>query len=257
MINSKTTIHFGKDLQKQNFLEILRVMQSVPGWKILEESEVLALKAPGSPFVNYVWGEVTEESLQKVFSFYDSSQFFSWLFTSEQNEIYKDLETSALSEMILNLERHSLIIHPSDIEVKQVDTPQLLQQWLATATEGWDSDAQWIESVVVPLIQKTGTVLFLGVYKGEPAATSMVYCDHSTSTAGLYYICTRPAFRKKGLGLAVTEACLQTAKGAGISYAVLYASSISTSIYKKLGFQASQVFYELHYIKPDLYPLYK
>ncbi len=59
-----------KDYQQQNFLEILRIMQSVPGWEVLEESKVLALKAPGSfPFVNFVWGDVTSESLQTVFSF--------------------------------------------------------------------------------------------------------------------------------------------------------------------------------------------
>lgn len=256
-------IHFA-NFQQQNFLEILRRMQSVPGWEILREEKLLALKAPGPfPFVNFVWGDVTSESLQSVFSFYDSQSFY-WLLTAEQNEkqgrflIQKGLKGSecfpppeCFPEMSLNLKTHNPVLHSYDIDIRKVDTPQLFQQWLPTAAEGLEIDSQAIEDFVVPLIKEAGTIPFLAFYKGEPAATSMVYCDHNTSTAGLYFLCTRPTFRRKGLGLAVTEACLQTAKHAGISNAVLYASSMGQSMYEKLGFQTSQMLYEYFYEKSN------
>lgn len=260
MIKTINTIYFEKAFQQQNFLEILRRMQSTSGWEILEESKVLALKAPGPfPFVNFVWGDVTSESLQTVFSFY-ATQSFYWLLTPEQNEKYgsiliqKSLKGSesfpppeCFPEMILNVERHDPVLYPPDIEVKKVDTSQLFQQWLPTAAEGLGLDSQAIEDFVMPLIKEVGAIPFLGFYKGKPAATSMIYCDHKTSTAGLYFLCTHPAFRRKGLGSAVTEACLQTAKHAGISRAVLYASAMGQSVYEKLGFQTSQMLYEYLY----------
>jgi GNAT superfamily N-acetyltransferase len=262
--NDIDRIHFAKDFQQQNFLEILRRMQSVPGWEILREEKLLALKAPGPfPFVNFVWGDVTSESLQSVFSFY-ASQSFYWLLTPEQKEKYggilvqeglKGSESfpppECFPEMSLNLKTHNPVLHSYDIDVRKVDTPQLFQQWLPTAAEGLEIDSQAIEDFVVPLIKEAGTIPFLAFDKGEPAATSMVYCDHNTSTAGLYFLCTRPAFRKKGLGSAVTEACLQTAKHAGIIHAVLYASSMGQSMYEKLGFQTSQMLYEYFYEKSN------
>lgn len=258
MLNTKNE----KDLQKQNFLEILRVMQSVPGWEILEESKVLALKAPGAlPLVNYVWGEVTIESLQKVLSFY-ASQSFYWFLTPEQKKeggallIENSLKgpesfppPECFAEMILNLEEYNPIILRSDIEIQQASTQQLFQQWVTTAAEGLGLDSQAIVDFVVPLIKEVGLISFLGFYKGEPAATSMVYCDPKTDTAGVYFLSTRPAFRKKGLGSAVTEACLQTAKHSGIIHAVLYASPMGQSMYEKLGFQTSQMLYEYFYEK--------
>lgn len=264
MTKSINTIYFAKDFQQQNFLEILRRMQSVPGWEILEESKVLALKAPGPfPFVNFVWGDVTSESLQSVFSFY-ASQSFYWLLSPEQNEKYggllvqKGLKGSesfpppeCFPEMSLNLNKHNPVLHSSDIEVKKVDTSQLFQQWLPTAAEGLEIDSQAIEDFVVPLIKEAGTIPFLAFYKGEPAATSMVYCGHKTRTAGLYFLSTRPAFRRKGLGSAVTEACLQTAKHAGITHAVLHASAMGQSMYEKLGFQTSHMLYEYFYEKSN------
>lgn len=253
-------IHFVKDFQQQNFLEILRIMQPVPGWKILEETELLALKAPGPfPFINFVWGEVTVESLKTVFSFY-ATQSFYWLLTPEQNEKYggilvqeglKGSESfpppECFPEMTLNLKTHNSVLPSFDIEVKKVDTPQLFQQWLPTAAEGLGIDSQAIEDFVVPLIKDVGTIPFLAFYKGEPAATSMVYCDPKTDTAGVYFLCTRPAFRRKGLGSAVTEACLQTAKHAGITHAVLHASAMGQSMYEKLGFQTLHMLYEYFY----------
>ena len=256
MLNTKIE----KDLQKQNFLEILRIMQSVPGWGILEDMKLLALKAPGPiPLVNYVWGEVTVESLQKVLSFYASQPFY-WFLTPEQKEEYGPLlirnslkgpesfpPPEYFPEMTLKLGKYNPVILPSDIQVKKVDTPQLFRQWLPTAAEGLGFDSQGIEEFVVPLIKEAGLISFLGFYKGEPAATSMVYCDPKTDTAGVYFLSTRPDFRRKGLGSAVTEACLQTAKHAGITHAVLYASAMGQSMYKKLGFRTSQMLYEYFY----------
>lgn len=80
----------------------------------------------------------------------------------------------------------------------------------------------------------------------------MIYCDPKTDTAGVYFLCTRPVFRRKGMGAAVTEACLQTAKRAGVSRAVLYASAMGQSVYEKLGFQTSQMLQEYLYEKFDL-----
>lgn len=169
MTNNTNTIHFEKDLQKQNFLEILRIMQSVPGWKILEESKVLALKAPGPlPLVNYVWGEITEESLRQVLSFYAHQPFY-WFLTPDQKEEhgtflfkngFKGPESfprpECFAEMILNLQEYDPTVLSSDIEIQQVTTQHLFQQWVTTAAEGLGFDSQAIEEFVIPLMKEGG-----------------------------------------------------------------------------------------------------
>ena len=53
-------------------------MAMVDGWKILESSNLLALKSPAAiPLVNFVWGEVSDDNLARVKAFYGNCDFYS------------------------------------------------------------------------------------------------------------------------------------------------------------------------------------
>ena len=55
-------------------------MAMVDGWKILESSNLLALKSPAAiPLVNFVWGEVSDDNLARVKAFYGNCDFY-WIF---------------------------------------------------------------------------------------------------------------------------------------------------------------------------------
>ena len=80
----KHEFNIDKDLQQQNFKEILQKMLNVNGWEILEENNLLALKSPvPTPLINMVWGEVTESNLSKIMNFYANNEFY-WLLSEAQ-----------------------------------------------------------------------------------------------------------------------------------------------------------------------------
>jgi GNAT superfamily N-acetyltransferase len=75
----------------------------------------------------------------------------------------------------------------------------------------------------------------LGRLDGEPVATISLF--FASGVAGVYFACTTPECRGRGIGTAITHAAMQAARDAGFSTAVLGASSMGHRIYRKLGFR--------------------
>ena len=59
-----------------------------------------------------------------------------------------------------------------------------------------------------------------------------------TATAGVFFVTTDPAWRGRGVGTAMTAAAIRSAAAAGARSAVLDASPLGLSIYRRLGFEA-------------------
>lgn len=57
------------------------------------------------------------------------------------------------------------------------------------------------------------------------------------STTSVYFVNTDPAWRRRGVGAAITAAALRRAAGAGAERAVLDSSALGRPIYRRLGFQ--------------------
>ncbi len=89
--------------------------------------------------------------------------------------------------------------------------------------------------------------LLVAYLDGQPAAAAEVYRTASGSSpagdatrldvAGVYNVCTLEAFRRRGLGAAVTRAALLHARRAGCRHAVLQASGDGYRVYARLGFR--------------------
>ena len=78
--------------------------------------------------------------------------------------------------------------------------------------------------------------LYLGWQDGEPVATAEATV--AGGVAGLYNIATLPAFRRRGIGRAMTLRPLADARAAGCATAVLQAAPDGVSIYERAGFRA-------------------
>lgn len=76
---------------------------------------------------------------------------------------------------------------------------------------------------------------YVGYVQGKPVATSIVLL--SAGIAGLYSIATIPSMRRRGLATAMTLATLQQARELGYHIAILQASEMGASVYRRLSFQ--------------------
>ncbi len=168
------------------------------------------------------------------------------MLTTEQND--KNLLDSGFKgpelspEMILCLDKYTFDKYPSNILVKIAKSNEELDLWTQVASETFQISAADLKEFFEPLIQIAGDIPFLIYYNDIPAATSLVYCDNDI--AGIYAMSTLSQFRRKGLGRAAVQACLEVAKDHNLSYVVLYTSSMGQPLYEKMGFKVSQILKE-------------
>ncbi len=243
-----------KDLQQQNFKDILERMSAIHGWEILESNDLLALKAPSPiPLVNMVWGVGSDINLQTVKQFYSGSDFF-WHTADDQktnlpnttSDIFaKHAEHSYFPEMLLNLNDYVKPVISSKIRIALVNSSEELQLWTETAIATFGFAEDGFKEFFYPLIQVAGCTPFLIYYDNEPAATAMVYCGEQV--AGIYAMSTKVEFRRKGLGSAAVHACVALALDQQLNYAVLYASELGYLLYKQLGFKVTQMLHEYNF----------
>jgi ribosomal protein S18 acetylase RimI-like enzyme len=78
--------------------------------------------------------------------------------------------------------------------------------------------------------------MYLGVIDGTPVATAEATLQDET--VGLYNISTAPAFRRRGIGSAMTRAPLIDARTQDASLGILQAAPEGVSIYERVGFRA-------------------
>ncbi len=247
-------VQLPNDLQKQNFYDALLKMHSVPGWEVFEEGGLLALKSPARlPFVNMVWGEASPENTKKMRSFF-AQQSFSWYLTQAQSDAhllqsgFKEPEPAP--EMVLNLNTYAFIQPSPEISIIRVTSDNDFYLWSKIASETFQCQPEVIIEFFQPLIKLAGDIPYLAFYENEPAATSLLFYDNQI--AGIYAMSTREKFRRKGLGWAVAQACIQTANDIGIPYAVVYASKQGKLLYEKMGFKTVQILREYFFEPPNI-----
>jgi len=124
-------------------------------------------------------------------------------------------------------QNHFEINHLSSAEEAAVFT-DIIQRGLVTNRRCYAPHFQ-------KLADHDGFQLLLGRYKGEPAATGLVFV--SNGVAGLSLIVVDDQFRGLKLGKAMTLRMMHEGLQAGCTDAVLYASKAGEPVYKKLGYQ--------------------
>lgn len=129
--------------------------------------------------------------------------------------------------------------HPSQLRLEPVVDERRLQQWAQIFVQSFDTPSfagqAWVDATLAVGIERAPWKLLVGTLAGDPVCCGLLYCG--AGVAGLVGLGTLPAFRRRGIGSAMQLERLRIARELGYRYAVLFASAMGYSPYRKLGFQ--------------------
>jgi ribosomal protein S18 acetylase RimI-like enzyme len=128
---------------------------------------------------------------------------------------------------------------PPGLMIEQVKDIARLERWGEAGAAGYGMP----DVVMDAFIEIFGLILsstqvplyhYTGWLDGKPVATSSLLL--AAGVAGIYDVSTVPAARRQGVGAALTLRALLDARTMGYRVAILHASEMGASLYRKLGF---------------------
>lgn len=131
------------------------------------------------------------------------------------------------------------IPRPRQFTILPVRTSHQLNDYadvLAQSFGEGEREARWVQEIFAAIgFDEENIWQHLVGYVGNIAvATATLFL--TGETVGLYFIATAPAWRRRGLGSAMTTAALEEAREREAQWAVLCASSMGYSTYRRVGF---------------------
>jgi GNAT superfamily N-acetyltransferase len=111
--------------------------------------------------------------------------------------------------------------------------------------DAFDADPADVRRELGPnLLTIPSYTVFIGYLSGEPVATSMLATTRRVHLAGVYSVATRPPYRGRGFGTALTSAALHEARAQGYRTAVLEPSPMGAPMYRRMGFEPFATYLE-------------
>lgn len=132
------------------------------------------------------------------------------------------------------------IPQPPGLTIARVSDQSMLERWCHVLGIGFEMPV-FVEQAMFDVISYIGLgeavplIHYLGMLDGEPVAASSVLFGQGV--AGIYNVTALPGVRRQGLGTAITCAPLREARARGYHVAILHASEIGESVYRRMGFQ--------------------
>jgi ribosomal protein S18 acetylase RimI-like enzyme len=124
---------------------------------------------------------------------------------------------------------------PGGLEIRRVRVETELRDFARIIAD--PQDRQFYERTAsVQLAQDSPQWRYVGYLGGQPVATAEVTIGGGV--AGLYNIVTDEAYRRRGIGTAMTLRPLLDARDSGLRIGVLQAAAEGVSIYARIGFKS-------------------
>ena len=150
---------------------------------------------------------------------------------------------NAGSDMGMVLDRETYTPYPvplPDFEIQRVESQKQLRDFAEVVSENWEpADVEVVrfyERVGEALFSAASPLhLFVGYENGVAVATSQLTLGGGVG--GMFNVCTREAFRRRGYGMAVTVRCVEQAFACGYRYVTLQASETGARVYARVGFR--------------------
>jgi ribosomal protein S18 acetylase RimI-like enzyme len=122
------------------------------------------------------------------------------------------------------------------LEIRTVTDAKSLDDCVRVNAGGFDSPTDDMRYMLpMEMIQHERWRSYVGYVDGEPATTAALFI--TGDIAGVYFVATLPAFRKRGFGEALTAHAVHQGAAAGCTLATLQASDMGRPVYERMGFQ--------------------
>lgn len=232
----------GEVMYTKNLAELYIKLSATKDFDILQFHEFQALKSPVecAP-LNFIFGNLTEHNLTHARLFFQSTPY-SCITKKENLDDHNILKKNGfypqntIPEMERELQTYAILKHNPDITITQVTTQEEFEMWCMIINEVLGISATITKQVNYPAftLNDSSIILYLGFYQNIPAATSMAHVGKTS--IGISSVTTRKAFRRKGIGQAMTQACILTQHPETVTHATLVSTSLGYPLYEKMGF---------------------
>ena len=251
-----------QEAMQANYIEYFRVFRTLPKALWHEDAQVtwgLVHGAPGNHVLKARFSaETVHADLDALFAELDQhTDMVRWL-------LYEQDTPANLGDILgqrglLVSQGEPCMVCPLDslpampvidgLEITLVETAAQLDAWRhATGAGfggGYHHSGRWAEPYRKNGLGSDSNVLhYLGTVHGNPVTSGTMVL--AGGIAGLYDVSTSPAYRKRGLGFAITLAHMAEAQRRGHTHAYLRASREGMSVYERLGFKT--LFHEQEFI---------
>lgn len=128
---------------------------------------------------------------------------------------------------------------PEGLRVVEATSPQARREW-ARAMSGWFgfppdvAEAVALHETAIPEAALVGQRRYLGFFGDVAVAASSLVM--AAGLAGVHAVATDPAYRRRGLGRAMTAHAMAAGQARGAGVAVLQSSTMGLPVYRDLGF---------------------
>lgn len=128
---------------------------------------------------------------------------------------------------------------PDGLRIERVASRSDLDDYEAVLAGGFGEgprEAAWVREMYERIgLDDDGWRHFVGRIDGTPVACATTF--FAADAAGLYFVCTSPDARRRGIGAAISHAALGDARDAGWRIGVLGSSPMGQRVYERLGFR--------------------
>jgi GNAT superfamily N-acetyltransferase len=198
----------------------------------------------------YHTNDISDDEVEQIKSYFGTTPF-SWFIESDDHKTADVLNRHGfirysetfygMQANIENIADYGYGQHIAVQEINEQDDIETLVNIIFRNNPGYE-ESEWAKAIHELREKGAGFVkLYLGFYDDDPCATSIIIYHEDTVT--LHLINTLSDYRGKGLGCAVTHKALFDAASHGKTQAVLTASLMGQSLYKKMGFEEYAQYY--------------
>jgi GNAT superfamily N-acetyltransferase len=224
-------------------------------WSTYNSGSIWAMKTGiESADLNMVWNEKPltagdGKAIREVKNYFRKTglPFWWWVFPGAQSQMTCDMlkaEGFSFVDSIPSLLADLTALYKdqgdTSLQVRQIRNKEELSRWEEISFTGFDFPPETRQQYhrfvcTFNLSPDSPQKFFLAFWNEKPVATSLLFLHENAG--GIYFVSTLAEYRKKGIGLALTQATMHFARQSGTQFATLQSSPDGLRVYQQAGFQ--------------------